>query len=73
MTLDEIRSLEREYLIPSEIAPILGVDAQDVRVAARQCPERLGFNVSVIGSRVKVPKRAFIRWMEGNTNDAQRR
>lgn len=65
MTLDEMRSLDREYLIPSEIAPILGCDQQDIRVAARQRPGLLGFNVAVIGSRVKVPRRAFIKWMEG--------
>ena len=64
MTLDEIRSLDREYLVPSEVAPILGVDPQDIRVAARQHPERLGFNVSVIGTRVKIPRRAFLDWME---------
>ena len=66
MTMDEIRACEREFLIPREIAPVLGVDPQDIRVAARQCPERLGFHVAVIGSRVKVPRLAFIRWMEGN-------
>ena len=65
MTLDEIRGMDREFLTPAQIAPILGCDAQDVRVAARQRPELLGFAVCVIGSRVKVPRRAFIRWMEG--------
>lgn len=65
MTLNEIRELDREYLVPSEIAPLLGVDPQDIRVCAKQCPERLGFNVAVVGSRVKVPRRAFLRWMEG--------
>ena len=65
MTLDEIRSLDREYLVPAEIAPVLGCDAQDIRVQAKQHPERLGFNVAVIGSRVKIPRRAFVTWMEG--------
>lgn len=65
VTLDEMRSLDREYLTPAEVAPILGCDAQDIRVAAKQRPEMLGFNVSVIGSRVKVPRRAFINWMGG--------
>ena len=73
MTLDEIRSLDREYLLPREIAPILGCDAQDVRVAAKQRPDLLGFSVAVIGSRVKVPRLAFLNWMEGRTsNDPQR-
>lgn len=71
MTLNEIRNLDREYLIPREVAPILGVDPQDVRVAARQCPEMLGFNVAVVGTRVKIPRLGFLRWMEGN-NDPQR-
>lgn len=69
MTLDEIRNLDREYLVPAEVAPVLGVDAQDIRVAAKQHPERLGFNVAVIGTRVKVPKLAFLAWMEGGNHE----
>ena len=65
MTLEEIKAMEREFLIPRDVAPVLGVDPQDIRVAAKLAPEKLGFNVSVIGSRVKIPRRAFIRWMEG--------
>ena len=65
MTLDEIRNSTKEVLTPAEVAPILGCDPQDIRVQAKQHPERLGFNVAVIGSRVKVPRLAFIRWMEG--------
>ena len=65
MTLDEIRNSTKEVLTPSEVAEVLGCDPQDVRVAARQRPDLLGFNVAVIGTRVKVPRLAFIRWMEG--------
>lgn len=68
MTLQEIKALDREYLTPAQIAPILGCDPQDIRVAARLRPDLLGFSVSVIGTRVKVPRLAFIRWMEGSTN-----
>ena len=66
MTLDDLKRLDREYLTQAQVADVLGCDAQDVRVAARKCPERLGFNVAVIGTRVKVPRLAFIRWMEGD-------
>lgn len=65
MTLQEIKALDREYLTPAQIAPILGCDPQDIRVAARLRPDLLGFSVSVIGTRVKVPRLAFIRWVEG--------
>lgn len=65
MTLDEMRALDREFLIPREVAPVLGCDPQDIRVCAKQCPERLGFNVAVIGSRVKIPRLGFLNWMDG--------
>ena len=68
MTLSEIKALDREYLTPAQIAPILGCDPQDIRVAARLRPDLLGFNVAVIGSRVKVPRLAFIKWVEGGEN-----
>jgi hypothetical protein len=57
--------MDREYLIPREVAAVLGTDPQYIRVAAKQEPERLGFPVCIIGCRVKVPRRAFIAWMEG--------
>lgn len=65
MTINEIKDYPKEYLTPAQVAPVLGCDPQDVRVQAKQHPERLGFNVSVIGSRVKIPRLAFIKWMEG--------
>ena len=69
MTLDEIRNSTKEVLTPADIAEVLGADPQDIRVAARQHPERLGFNVAVIGTRVKVPKLAFLAWMEGGNHE----
>lgn len=65
MTLDEIRNSTKEVLTPAEVAEVLRCDPQDVRVAARQRPDLLGFNVTVVGTRVKIPRLAFIRWMEG--------
>ena len=65
MTLDEIRNSTKEVLTPGDIAEVLGCDPQDIRVAAKQAPERLGFNVAVIGTRVRIPRKAFIYWMEG--------
>lgn len=73
MTIQEIIDTDKLVLTPGEIAPILGCDAQDIRVQAKQHPERLGFSVAVIGSRVKIPKMAFLKWLgftEGKDNDA---
>jgi hypothetical protein len=65
MTVNEIKVLDREFLIPADVAPILGCDAQDIRVAARQRPDLLGFPVSVIGTRTKIPRLGFLNWLEG--------
>lgn len=63
MTLKEIVELDRAYLLPREVAEILNCDAQDVRLAARENPERLGFPVCTIRSRTKIPKIPFLRFM----------
>jgi len=68
MTLEDIKAIEREYLLPREVAAVLGTDGQSIRICARQAPQRLGFPTICIGHRVKIPKSAFIRFMEGNTS-----
>lgn len=65
MTLDDIKAIDREYLIPREVAEVLGTNGQSIRVWARQCPEGLGFPTIIIGNRVKIPKQAFVAYMEG--------
>jgi hypothetical protein len=65
MTLDEIRNSTKEVLTPADIADVLNADPQDIRVAARQRPDLLGFHVCVLGSRVKIPRMAFLNWLEG--------
>lgn len=65
MTLNEIKSLDREYLTPAEVASVLGCDPQGIRVFAKQNPQGLGFPTCVVGSRVKIPRRPFLRFMTG--------
>lgn len=62
-SIQDIIALDRDYLTPAEIAGVLGSDPQTIRVAARVDPQRLGFPVIVIGSRVKIPRTAFLRFM----------
>ena len=64
LTLDDIRSMDREVLTPQVVAQVIDCDPQYIRVAARQHPETLGFPVARIGNRTKIPRLAFIRWME---------
>ena len=63
MTLDDLKRVDRDWLLAREVAPILGTDPHSVRVAARLAPERLGFPVIVLGSRVRIPRVPFLRFM----------
>lgn len=63
MTLDEIRASTRDILTPAQVAPILGCDPQCIRVTAREAPEKLGFPVTVMGTRVRIPRLPFLRFL----------
>lgn len=63
MTLEELAALETETFTPAQIAPVLGVNPQKIRIQAAENPESLGFPVTVVGTRVKIPKRPFLRHM----------
>ena len=70
MTLEDIKGMEREVLTPAIVAPILHCDPYYITVQARTDPKALGFPVIVMGRRTRIPRRAFIRWMEGGGEDA---
>lgn len=65
MTLDDIKALDKPFLVPTDVAPYLGVDPYSINVQAKQDASKLGFPVIVIGTRVKIPKEAFIRFVTG--------
>lgn len=63
MTLDEIKASDKEMLVPNDIAGVLGVNPQSIRIQAQNDPYSLGFNVSVIGTRTLIPREPFIQFM----------
>lgn len=65
MTLEDLAALPGEVLTPAQVAPVLHLHQETIRAQARERPELLGFPVIVAGSRVKIPKRAFLRHMAG--------
>lgn len=64
-TLEEVKQSKKEFLVPSDVAPILGCDRYNITLMARHYPEKLGFPVIVIKNRTKIPRLAFIAFMEG--------
>ena len=67
MTLEELEMLPREILIPKDVAPILKCDPYAINVACRDGKNPFPFPVIRIGSRIKIPKRPFIKAMRGET------
>lgn len=67
MTIEDIKAMDKPFLIPKDIAPLLGCDPYTINICAKQCLERLGFPVIMLGNRVKIPREGFIRFWMGET------
>ena len=64
-TLDEVRRSNKPFLIPDDIAPILGCHPQAIREEARG--RGLPFPFILIGNRIKIPRLTFIKYMTGES------
>lgn len=65
MTIEDIKKLDKEILTPNDIAPILNCDPNVIRRQASVDVHAFGFPCAKIGTRVKIPRLAFIAWYEG--------
>ena len=72
MTFEEIERSDKEMLIPKDIAPILGVCTYNINLQVKR-DKQTGINsfpfpTILIGTRVKIPRRAFIEAMKHGTD-----
>ena len=63
MTTTEVLKSTADMLTPAEVASVIGCNPQSIRDQAQAAPGMLGFPVSVIGTRVMIPRVAFCLWM----------
>lgn len=63
MSLDEIKRSDKIFLTPADVAPVIGCDPHYIRIVARDAPEKLGFPVTRIGTRTKIPRVPFLRYL----------
>lgn len=63
--LEAIKAMDKPMITPAEAAPVIGCDPHWIRLMARQRPEGLGFPVTVVGTRTKIPRIPFIQHVEG--------
>lgn len=60
---------KRLFVGASDVAPVLGCDAQDIRDAVAEDPVALGFKTIRIKSRVRIPRVEFLRFIGVDAND----
>ena len=63
--LTELEAMTDEVLTCQQVAMVLKASPATIHKQAMECPEKLGFPVIVMGSRVKIPRRAFIMFLKG--------
>ena len=63
LTLEELIDSQKDCLCPDDICGVLGVNQHNIRLAAKQRPDLLGFDLFFIGTRMKIPKIPFLRKM----------
>lgn len=67
MTLNEIAQIDREFITVAEASAYFGCNPQKLREQAHRDREKLGFPVSIIGNRVKIPKDGFVNYFKGES------
>jgi hypothetical protein len=69
MTVDELRVSNKEMLTAEDVCKIVGCDKYSIVLQAKNDPSRLGFPVVVVGTRVRIPRRAFLKFIGVEVND----
>lgn len=64
-SLATLADSDKIFLLPTDVAPLLDCDPHLIRLMARDEKHRqqLGFPVVVIGTRTKIPRIPFLRYM----------
>ena len=69
MTMEEIKQSRKDILIPADVADVLGCDKYAINLQVKKDKETgtnsFPFPTMLIGTRVKIPRKAFIKAMEG--------
>lgn len=67
MTMQEIKECTKDCLIPADIAEVLGCDKYSINVQVKEDKKNgvnsFPFPTILIGTRVKIPRLAFIKAM----------
>lgn len=63
--LEKLSGMNKPFLTADELGEIIDAAPQNIRSQAQGDPSKLGFPVTVIGTRVRIPRLGFINWYVG--------
>lgn len=63
MTLEQLQQSKQLFVSPADVSEILRCDPQCIRKQAQTDPSQLGYPVIVQGSRVRIPRIPFLRFI----------
>ena len=64
VTIEDIEAIDKDILVPADIAPILGCTPYSINVAVRN-GRTFPFPVIYMNRNVRIPKMPFIKFMRG--------
>lgn len=63
--LEEIKRMDKPFITPQQAARVIGCDPMYIRLTAHgPNPKSLGFKTTVMGTRTRIPRIPFIRYVE---------
>ena len=65
MTLNDIETMDKPFLTVAEVASFMKCAPQMIRDQAEEEPKYLGFPISKICHRYRIPKDGFVAWYKG--------
>ena len=63
MTLQQMLESDQVFVSPGDVAEILRCDPQCIRTQAHKDPSKLGYPLIVIGTKIRIPRIPFLRYM----------
>lgn len=63
VTLEEIKNSDSLFLTAKDISEVLKTDPNKIRMEAQTRPQALGFPVTVTGTRVKIWRKPFLKFI----------
>ena len=62
-TIEDMVNSDKLFLSPADVSAVTGMDAQTIRVTAKQQPSAIGFPFTFSGRNMKIPRIPFLRWL----------